>query len=52
MHRNITHNRHYRSFREFCNAALHFLKEEVPQNWDKFCDNVSDNFRVISPQDH
>jgi hypothetical protein len=30
---------------------LTFLREEVPGNWDTYCDAVSDNFRIISPKD-
>jgi len=51
MHRNITHNRCYATFNEFCDAILGFLKEDVPKNWGDLCDDVSDNFRVISPKD-
>jgi transposase len=51
MHRNITHNRCYVTFNEFCDAMLGFLKEDVPKNWGDLCDDVSDNFRVISPKD-
>ena len=51
MHRNITHNRCYATFNEFCDAMLGFLKEDVPKNWGDLCDDVSDNFRVISPKD-
>ncbi len=51
MHRNVTHNRCYATFDEFCDAMLGFLNEDVPKNWRTLCDNVSDNFRVISPKD-
>ncbi len=51
MHRNITNNRCYATFNEFCDAMLGFLKEDVPKNWDYLCDDVSDNFRVISLKD-
>jgi transposase len=51
MHRNVTHNRCYATFNGFCDAMLGFLRENVPKNWDTLCDNVSDNFRVISPKD-
>jgi hypothetical protein len=51
MHRNITHNQCYATFNEFCDAMLGFLKEDVPKNWGDLCDDVSDNFRVISPKD-
>ena len=49
MHKNVTHNRYYATFKSFCDTMLGFLREEVPKNWDSLCDSVSDNFRVISP---
>jgi transposase len=52
MHRNITHNKCYKSFRDFCDAMLGFLRDEVPKNWHALCDEVSDNFRVINPKDY
>jgi transposase len=51
MHRNITHNKCYEKFADFKNAILNFLSEEVPRNWGIYCDDVSDNFRIISPKD-
>jgi len=30
---------------------LNFLRYEVPRNWDIFCDEVTDNFRVINPKE-
>ena len=49
MHRHITHNKCYRSFREFSATMLAFLREMVPGNWHTYCDEVTDNFRVIDP---
>ena len=49
MHRNVTHNRCYPTYNDFCDSVLRFLREEVPKNWAVFCDSVSDNFRVINP---
>jgi transposase len=49
MHRHITHNKRYATFREFGTAMLTFLREEVPKNWHDYCDEVTDNFRVINP---
>lgn len=49
MHREITHNRCYRHYRDFANAILGFLRRTVPENWRDLCDHVSDNFRVIDP---
>ena len=51
MHKNVTHNKCYATYNDFCDAMLGFLRENVPKNWDILCDNVSDNFRVISPKD-
>jgi transposase len=51
MHKHITHNRCYERFAEFRDAMLTFLRDEVPRNWDAYCDTVSDNFRIISPKD-
>ena len=49
MHRHITHNKCYSTFREFSTAMLTFLRDEVPKNWHDYCDEVTDNFRVITP---
>ena len=32
----------------FANAILAFMRETIPQEWQKFRDKVSDNFRVIT----
>jgi hypothetical protein len=45
-------NKCYKSFRDFSNAMLDFLRDEVPTNWHTLCDEVSDNFRVINPKDY
>ena len=29
---------------------LKFLREDVPKNWRAYCDEVTDNFRVIDPK--
>jgi hypothetical protein len=49
MHRSLTHNQAYPTYREFADAMLHFLHVEVPKRWGEFCDSVTDNFRVIHP---
>jgi transposase len=49
MHRHITHNKCYASFRDFSIAMLTFLREDVPKNWSDYCDQVTDNFRVVTP---
>jgi len=51
MHKHLTHNKSYATYREFAEAALTFLREKVPKNWESFCDSVTDNFRVINPKD-
>jgi transposase len=51
MHRNVTHNKCYETCAEFATATLDFLRDKVPKNWADLCDSVTDNFRVISPED-
>src|SRR5271166_2375914 len=51
MHRHVTHNRCHATFADFKAAILTFLREEVPGKWDTYCDQVTDNFRIISPKD-
>jgi len=51
MHKNVTHNRCYATYNDFCKTVLHFLREEVPKSWAKFRDSVTDNFRIINPSD-
>jgi transposase len=51
MHKHITHNKCHETFRDFRDAILTFLREEVPRNWRIYCDDVTDNFRIISPGD-
>ena len=42
MHANVTDNRCYATFDDFCNAVLRFLNENLPRNWSTLCDEVSD----------
>ena len=51
MHKNVTRNRSYGRFNDFCTAVLTFLRVEVPNNWHLYCDSVTDNFRIINPAD-
>jgi transposase len=51
MHRHCTHNKCYAAFKDFTRAVLTFLREKVPRNWHVYCDQVTDNFRVIDPAD-
>jgi transposase len=52
MHRHTTHNKCYATFKEFSTAMLTFLRDTVPANWNALCDDVTDNFRVITPTDY
>jgi transposase len=49
MHRHTSHNKCYASFKEFKAAVLGFLRDTVPRDWREFCDEVTDNFRIINP---
>ncbi len=51
MHRHIAHNKRFASFRDFSIAMMTFLRDDVPRNWDTYCDRVTDNFRIINPKD-
>ena len=50
MHEHTTHNRCYATFNQFANAILGFLRHTVPKNWAELCDQVTDNFRIIIPE--
>jgi transposase len=50
MHKNVTHNRHYAHYDDFTEAILNFFRKTLPDNWHKFRDTVSDNFRVINDE--
>ena len=50
MHRHTTHNKCYAGFKDFSRAVLTFLREKVPRNWHIYCDEVTDNFRIIRPR--
>lgn len=51
MHKNVTHNKSYTKFNDFCNAVLNFLGVAVPKNWHLYCDSVTNKFRIINPAD-
>ena len=38
-----------RHFKDFSSAMLNFLRDDVPRNWRTYCDEVTDNFRIINP---
>jgi hypothetical protein len=48
LHQYVTHNRYYPNQKQFANAILAFMRETIPQEWTKFRDKVSDNFRVTT----
>ena len=50
MHRHITHNKYHATFKDFSTAMLSFLRVDVPGNWRNYCDEVTDNFRIIDPK--
>src|ERR1700722_12758655 len=49
MHKHVTHDQCHASFRDFSTTALTFLRQRVPANWSTWCDEVTDNFRIINP---
>lgn len=51
MHKNITHNKCYATFKDFADELLNFLRVEVSENWHLYCDSVTGNFRIINPDD-
>src|SRR5476649_1334312 len=51
MHKHVTHNRCHATFADFKAAVLTVLREEVPRKWHVYCDQVTDNFRIISPKE-
>ena len=50
MHKHVTHNKCHERFGNFVTAILTFLRKDVPERWDTLCDEVSDNFRIIRPE--
>ncbi len=51
MHRHITHNKCHEIFKDFRDAILTFLRDAVPRDWRIYCDEVTDNSRIVSPKD-
>jgi len=49
MHKAVTHNQTYPSFKAFVDAIKGFL-DDVQANWKVICDQISDNFRIIQPK--
>jgi len=52
MHKHVTHNKSHASLKAFRTAVLTFLRYDVPRLWSTFCDQVSDNFRIIDPDNY
>lgn len=51
MHRNVTHNTCYDSFRMFKRKTMTFLTRDIPANWCTYRDSITDIFRVNKPAD-
>ena len=51
MHKHVTHNKCYATFTQFADAMLSFLRDEVPAIGQISVNSVTDNFRIISPND-
>ncbi|MGO9421041.1 MAG: IS630 family transposase, partial [Roseiarcus sp.] len=51
MHKNITHNRCYATYKDFAEATLGFLRQDAPKRWREFRSAVTDNFRIINPRE-
>ena len=49
MHKALIHNRCAASFRQFRARVLTFLRYDVPGQWDRLCDQITDNFRIRDP---
>ncbi len=48
MDKYVTHNKFYKTYKNFAEAILSLLRETIPKEWKNFRDTVTDNFRVIS----
>jgi transposase len=48
----LMHNHCSPNFRAFRARLLTFLRYDVPANWDSFCDQVTDNFRIRDPGEY
>jgi len=44
-------NRDYKTFGEFRREVIKFLRHTVPKQWKRFCDRITDNFRLIHRAD-
>jgi hypothetical protein len=48
MHQYVTHNHYYPTQKQFADAVLRFFRETLPNEWQTFRDQVSDNFRIVN----
>ncbi len=48
-HKHLTHTETYATYREFTDAALRLVHEQVSGRWPEFRDSGADNFRVNDP---
>ena len=48
IHKWVTHNRNYAAFNQFTDAIFDFFRKTLSDNWHKFHDTVTDNFRFAS----
>jgi transposase len=51
MQGHIGHNQCRATFKDFREAILDFLRVEVSRKWRHYCDEITDNFRIIDPKD-
>jgi len=49
--KDLIEHRCHATFADFKAAILTILREDAPRKWDTYCDQVTDNFRIISPKD-
>jgi transposase len=48
MHKNVTHNKFYKTFKEFAASIHHFFDDTVPNHWKSLRNTVTDAFRIIN----
>ena len=48
MHQHITHNQYYKTFNDFVDAVIGFLRNTVSKKAHEWRDTITDNFRIIS----
>ncbi len=51
LHREVTHNKFYKSFDLFAQAIDDFFRRRLPLEWPSWRDTITDNFRIISHQE-